>query len=44
MVGVADEGARGLVLVAFAICDELFVEGRHHEEEDANVDDVGGGG
>ena len=35
MFGVADEGAGGLVWVAFALCGESFMEDGHREEEDA---------
>jgi len=41
--GVASEGAGGLVWVAFTLCGELFMEDGYHEEEDASVDDKGGG-
>jgi hypothetical protein len=41
--GAVDEGAGGLVWVAFALCGESFVEDGHRkEEEDASVDDNGG--
>jgi hypothetical protein len=40
---VADEGVGGLKWVAFALCDESFVEGGYRDEEDASVDDVEGG-
>ena len=40
----AAEGGGGLVWVAITLGDESFVEqGGYHEEEDARVDDNGGG-
>ena len=40
---VAAEGARGMGWVAFALCGKSFVEDEYGEEEDASVDDNGGG-